>query len=68
MNLDINEWNSYSKEEYLSKAIDYSKSPDFILKTKKKIYENVYIKKLLSSDIFFINFKELIIKLYNKNL
>jgi predicted O-linked N-acetylglucosamine transferase (SPINDLY family) len=68
MNLNINEWNCTSKDEYLSKAIDYSKNPDFIQKSKKKIYETVYVKKLFSSDSFFINFKMLVTKLFKKHI
>jgi len=65
-NLGNSEWNCYSKDEYLSKAIDYSKNPDFILKTKKNIYDKVYIKKIFSSDNLFVNFKKLILELYKK--
>lgn len=68
INLNINEWNCTSKDEYLSKAIDYSKNPDFIQKSKKKIYETVYVKKLFSSDSFFINFKMLVTKLFKKHI
>jgi predicted O-linked N-acetylglucosamine transferase (SPINDLY family) len=55
-NLDNEEWNCFSEQEYINKAINFSLNPTFILEAKRKIYENIFVKKKLSSKNLVENF------------
>lgn len=55
-NLNNEEWNCFSEQEYINKAINFSLNPTFILEAKRKIYENIFVKKKLSSKNLVENF------------
>jgi len=63
MNLNNNEWNCFSEQEYIDKAINFSLNPTIILDAKKKIYENIFIKKKFSSKNLVENFIQIVNKI-----
>jgi len=58
-NLKLDEWISYTEDDYISKAVKFSAMPDFILKTKKIIYDAVYKSQIFSSKKLTENFVRL---------
>jgi len=66
-NLELDEWNCKSEKDYVDKAIKFSQDFDFILRSKKKIYERVYLDGLFSSEKFVKSFLLLVKNLIKSN-
>jgi predicted O-linked N-acetylglucosamine transferase (SPINDLY family) len=62
-NLNNDDWNCYSEEEYINKAINFASNPELILEAKKRIYKNVFVKKKFSSKNLVENFLKIVKKL-----
>jgi len=62
-NLNNDDWNCFSEEEYINKAINFASNPELILEAKKRIYKNIFVKKKFSSQNLVENFLKIVKKL-----